>query len=171
RTHRNGEPAALPPALGPAGPEGRAAGPEFDASRGSGDGVRPHNHRQLGAGTRHGARPAGGPVPPAGAGAGARRAGNGRRRPRGAYRMALNRPPLQVGRLKGLVISFFVLLPLSGSMYGFARFGNQAPVWPGQPADPPPRGAILARDGSALAAGPVTNRRYPQSLASQIVGF
>src|SRR5690625_446289 len=85
--------------------------------------------------------------------------------------MALNKPTLQVRRLKGLVISFFVLLPLIGSMYGFARFGNQAPVWPGQPADPPPRGAILARDGSALAAGPVTNRRYPQSLASQIVGF
>lgn len=85
--------------------------------------------------------------------------------------MALSKPTLQVRRLKGLVISFFVLIPLLSSLAGFARFGNQAPVWPGQPADPPPRGAVLARDGTVLAAGPVTNRRYPQALASQIVGF
>lgn len=85
--------------------------------------------------------------------------------------MALNQPTLQVRRVKGWLVGLLVLLPLVGSMVGFARLGNQAPVWPGQLADDPPRGSILARDGSVLAAGPVNNRRYPQSLAAQIVGF
>lgn len=85
--------------------------------------------------------------------------------------MALNQPTLQVRRVKGWLVGLLVLLPLFGSMYGFARLGNNAPVWPGQLTDEPPRGSILARDGSVLAAGPVSNRRYPQALAAQIVGF
>ena len=85
--------------------------------------------------------------------------------------MALNQPTLQVRRVKGLLVGMAVLVPLIGSMYGFARLGNQAPVWPGQLADEPVRGSILARDGSMLAGGPVTNRLYPDALAAQIVGF
>ncbi len=85
--------------------------------------------------------------------------------------MALNQPTLQIRRLKGVLVSLAILVPLFGSMYGFARLGNQAPAWPGQLTDAPPRGSILASDGTMLATGPVTNRRYPQALAAQIVGF
>src|SRR5690625_272648 len=85
--------------------------------------------------------------------------------------MALNQPTLQVRRVKGILVGLALLLPLFLSMYGFARLGNSAPAWPGQLQDPPPRGSILARDGSVLAAGPVTNRRYPGALAPQIIGF
>lgn len=85
--------------------------------------------------------------------------------------MALNQPTLQVRRLKGVLVALLLLVPLFGSMYGFARLGNQAPAWPAQLTDAPPRGSILARDGTVLAGGPVSNRRYPGSLAPQIVGF
>lgn len=85
--------------------------------------------------------------------------------------MALNQPTLQVRRLKGVLVALLLILPLLGSMYGFARLGNQAPAWPGQLTDAPPRGSILARDSSILAGGPVSNRRYPHSLAPQLIGF
>ncbi len=85
--------------------------------------------------------------------------------------MALNQPTLQVRRIKGVLVGLVLLLPLLGSMYGFARLGNNAPVWPLGLSDAPPRGSILASDGSVLAAGPVSNRRYPGALAAQIVGF
>ncbi len=85
--------------------------------------------------------------------------------------MALNQPTLQVRRLKGILVALALVLPLLGSMYGFARLGNQAPAWPSQLTDAPPRGSILARDGSILAGGPVSNRRYPAALAPQLIGF
>ena len=85
--------------------------------------------------------------------------------------MALNQPTLQVRRLTGILVGLLLILPLFGSMYGFARLGNQAPAWPSQLTDAPPRGSILARDGTVLAGGPVSNRRYPQALAPQIIGF
>lgn len=85
--------------------------------------------------------------------------------------MALNQPTLQVRRVKGILVGLLLLLPLFLSMFGFARLGNSAPAWPGQLTDDPPRGSILAGDGTLLATGPVSNRRYPGALAPQIVGF
>lgn len=67
---------------------------------------------------------------------------------------------------------FVIVTPLLLALAGFALQGSQAPSWPGQLADPSPRGRILAADGTILAEGQPDNRRYPEgSLAAHLVGF
>lgn len=65
-----------------------------------------------------------------------------------------------------------LLLPLLYALSGFYVSGRGAPDWPLAPSDMPPRGAIVARDGTVLADGPADYRRYPQgTLAAHLVGF
>jgi cell division protein FtsI (penicillin-binding protein 3) len=79
-------------------------------------------------------------------------------------------PELRLARRPLLLL--LILLPLLFALFGFAVRGRGAPEWPGLPTDIPPRGSIVARDGTILAEGPATHRRYPQgSLAAHLVGF
>lgn len=86
--------------------------------------------------------------------------------------MALSQPTLKINGIKRVLVVFLLLGPLLGALVGFARLGSQAPQWPTMLSDVPPRGSILASDGTILAEGPVGNRNYPQGeLAAHVIGF
>ena len=67
---------------------------------------------------------------------------------------------------------FVMVVPLLLALAGFALQGSQAPSWPGDLADPVPRGEILAADGTVLAEGQPEHRHYPEgTLAAHLIGF
>jgi cell division protein FtsI (penicillin-binding protein 3) len=70
------------------------------------------------------------------------------------------------------LLLLLILVPLLFALFGFVVRGRGAPEWPGVPSDVPPRGSIIARDGTILAEGPAGHRRYPQgTLAAHLIGF
>jgi cell division protein FtsI (penicillin-binding protein 3) len=69
-------------------------------------------------------------------------------------------------------ILLILLFLLVGALFGFSRRQLQLPEYPKMAPPPPPRGSILAADGTILAVGPADHRRYPQGvLAAHLVGF
>ncbi len=70
------------------------------------------------------------------------------------------------------LMSVLLVLPLLAALFGFASQQRGAPSFPAPPADTPVRGKILASDGTVLAYGPASDRRYPQgTLAANLLGF
>jgi len=90
--------------------------------------------------------------------------------------MALNRsseprPKELRFRRRGLM-SVLLTLPLLAALFGFASQQRGAPSFPAPPADQPVRGRIIASDGTVLAYGPASDRRYPEgTLAANLLGF
>ncbi|HKI58254.1 MAG TPA: hypothetical protein VKA00_03420, partial [Trueperaceae bacterium] len=74
-------------------------------------------------------------------------------------------------RRRGLM-SVLLTLPLLAALFGFVSQQRGAPTFPAPPADHPVRGRILASDGTVLAYGPASDRRYPEgTLAANLLGF
>lgn len=89
--------------------------------------------------------------------------------------MALNGSDAQPNELRfrrrGLM-SVLLTLPLLAALFGFVSQQRGAPTIAGPPADRPVRGRILASDGTVLAYGPASDRRYPEgTLAANLLGF
>jgi cell division protein FtsI (penicillin-binding protein 3) len=86
--------------------------------------------------------------------------------------MAVKAPQSELFLTRRHLMLFVIVMPLLLALAGFALQGSQAPSWPGQLADPAPRGRILASDGTILAEGRAEDRHYPEgSLAAHLIGF
>ncbi len=82
------------------------------------------------------------------------------------------RAPKELRFARRGMMSVLLTLPLLAALIGFAGQLSGRPTFPKPPADTPVRGRIIAADGTVLAYGPPTDRRYPQgTLAANLVGF
>lgn len=86
--------------------------------------------------------------------------------------MALEPRPDDLRLQKRPLLLGLLAAPLIAALVGFISLQAKAPQWPSALVDPVQRGAIIAGDGTVLAEGPASRRRYPQGrLAAHIVGF
>lgn len=86
--------------------------------------------------------------------------------------MAVKAPHSELRLTRRPLLLLLLLVPLLSAAIGFGIRGSGAPDWPLVPDDVPPRGSIVARDGTILAEGPAEHRRYPQGeLAAHLIGF
>jgi cell division protein FtsI (penicillin-binding protein 3) len=80
--------------------------------------------------------------------------------------------PTQLYLARRYLVLALAVFPLLAALGGFVTQQLKLPTWPAPLAEPLPRGRILARDGTVLAEGAASYRRYPQGqLASHLIGF